>query len=181
MLGAFGGFMHKPFREHDFALGRRNCQKFLRDQFIIPFDHDAKEEPLLENPLFGPLVKCYLDGTLSDELSEFIFFKQNDEQGKERTYLRILPIVGDATLEAKKIPWHRIAVNETRLNDVAGALRKRLKATLDQQLNAKMGGLVGTVVKWGIQAASWALSFKLKSMIFEKMKQSAETYGLLKK
>lgn len=35
-LGAFGGFFERKFRAHDYALGRRNCQKFLKDYFILP-------------------------------------------------------------------------------------------------------------------------------------------------
>ncbi|HLG40087.1 MAG TPA: hypothetical protein VI461_10475, partial [Chitinophagaceae bacterium] len=35
-LGGFGGFFDKSFRVHDFELGRRNCQKFLRNHFGIP-------------------------------------------------------------------------------------------------------------------------------------------------
>lgn len=35
-LGAFGGFFERGFRAHDYALGRRNCQKFLLDHFILP-------------------------------------------------------------------------------------------------------------------------------------------------
>ncbi|WP_332122516.1 patatin-like phospholipase family protein [Azorhizobium caulinodans] len=31
LLGGFGGFLSQSFRDHDFQLGRRNCQKFLRD------------------------------------------------------------------------------------------------------------------------------------------------------
>jgi hypothetical protein len=38
-LGAFGGFFERGFRAHDYALGRRNCQKFLRDHFILPVDN----------------------------------------------------------------------------------------------------------------------------------------------
>ena len=38
-LGAFGGFFERGFRAHDYALGRRNCQKFLRDAFILPTDN----------------------------------------------------------------------------------------------------------------------------------------------
>lgn len=37
-LGGFGGFLHKDFREHDFYLGRFNCEIFLRDYFTIPED-----------------------------------------------------------------------------------------------------------------------------------------------
>ncbi len=35
-LGAFGGFFERGYRAHDYALGRRNCQQFLRVQFILP-------------------------------------------------------------------------------------------------------------------------------------------------
>jgi hypothetical protein len=33
LLGGFGGFVARSFRDHDFQLGRRNCQKFLRSSF----------------------------------------------------------------------------------------------------------------------------------------------------
>ena len=44
LLYAFGGFLDEQFREHDFQLGRRNCQWFLRTHFTL---HPS-------NPLFGP-------------------------------------------------------------------------------------------------------------------------------
>lgn len=31
LLGGFGGFLDQSFREHDYQLGQRNCQKFLMD------------------------------------------------------------------------------------------------------------------------------------------------------
>jgi len=34
-LGGFGGFFHKEFRKHDFYLGRRNAQYFLRKNFAV--------------------------------------------------------------------------------------------------------------------------------------------------
>lgn len=42
-LSAFGGFLSPAFREHDFYLGRRNCQRFLQAWFTLPAN----------NPLFG--------------------------------------------------------------------------------------------------------------------------------
>ena len=42
-LYAFGGFIDECFREHDFQLGRRNCQWFLRKHFTL---HPS-------NPVFG--------------------------------------------------------------------------------------------------------------------------------
>ena len=36
LLGGFGGFLDEEFRAHDFQLGRRNCQQFLRASFLVP-------------------------------------------------------------------------------------------------------------------------------------------------
>ena len=36
LLGGFGGFLDEKFRAHDFQLGRRNCQAFLRSFFGLP-------------------------------------------------------------------------------------------------------------------------------------------------
>lgn len=38
-LGAFGGFIARAFRDHDFQLGRRNCQRFLQLHFALPLDN----------------------------------------------------------------------------------------------------------------------------------------------
>ena len=35
-LGGFGGFMSIKFRQHDFFLGRRNCQRFLSEHLTLP-------------------------------------------------------------------------------------------------------------------------------------------------
>jgi hypothetical protein len=39
LLSAFGGFLERGFRAHDYQLGRRNCQKFLRDHFRLSSDN----------------------------------------------------------------------------------------------------------------------------------------------
>lgn len=35
LLGGFGGFVAERLREHDYRLGRRNCQQFLREHFAV--------------------------------------------------------------------------------------------------------------------------------------------------
>ena len=47
-LRSFGGFLSERFRYHDFQLGRRNCQKFLRDWFALPLEA-AKQNPVFED------------------------------------------------------------------------------------------------------------------------------------
>jgi patatin-like phospholipase len=39
LLGGFGGFLDEKFRAHDFQLGRRNCQEFLRSIFGLSADN----------------------------------------------------------------------------------------------------------------------------------------------
>ena len=69
-LDGFGGFFSRDFREHDFQLGRYNCQKFLRKHFTIPLNklesakvfsdwksdgHDPRHERFfVPNDLGGP-------------------------------------------------------------------------------------------------------------------------------
>lgn len=58
-LGAFGGFLSRHYRVHDFLLGRRNCQRFLSHYFVLPQDNelfngwkaqDIREPYLVEGP-----------------------------------------------------------------------------------------------------------------------------------
>lgn len=39
-FGAFGGFLHRNYRQHDFMLGRYNCQKFLQEYFVLDKAND---------------------------------------------------------------------------------------------------------------------------------------------
>jgi hypothetical protein len=58
LLGGFGGFLEEKFRAHDFQLGRRNCQQFLRASFVVAADNIAIGQPgkagtMPVIPLFG--------------------------------------------------------------------------------------------------------------------------------
>jgi hypothetical protein len=39
-LGGFVGFFSRAYRDHDFRLGRKNCQSFLRNWFALPATND---------------------------------------------------------------------------------------------------------------------------------------------
>lgn len=59
-LGGFLGFFDQTLRHHDFLLGRANCQRFLRDWFVLPegadgnpiFEAAATSPEARENPAF---------------------------------------------------------------------------------------------------------------------------------
>ncbi|MCI4649728.1 patatin-like phospholipase family protein, partial [Phaeodactylibacter sp.] len=48
-LDGFGGFFSRGFREHDFELGRRNCQSFLRNYFCIPTSKAAEQDSVFRD------------------------------------------------------------------------------------------------------------------------------------
>ncbi|RMB12297.1 patatin-like phospholipase family protein [Eilatimonas milleporae] len=69
-LGAFLGFFSEAYRHHDFMLGRRNCQRFLRAHFGLPMDNNAihhKEQRLLnpDKPNHSPIIPLY--GSAADD------------------------------------------------------------------------------------------------------------------
>ncbi|GAA4451395.1 patatin-like phospholipase family protein [Nibrella saemangeumensis] len=78
-LGGFGGFLTRKFREHDFQLGRHNCQSFLRKHFLIPLDAD--------NPIFAHGYQ-HLQHTGPGTYS-----KQASGDSSPRTFVPIIPDV----------------------------------------------------------------------------------------
>jgi hypothetical protein len=81
-LYAFGGFIDEQFREHDFQLGRRNCQWFLRKHFML---HPS-------NPVFGAEADA------------------NAPEGAERPIIPLVG-TADMPLEALP-PWPQLERNQ---------------------------------------------------------------------
>ena len=89
-----GGFLDEAFRAHDYQLGRRNCQKFLRDIFSVGEGH--------------PFVEAWPPGVAK----EFCYL---DEQ-TWKVYFPVIPLVGTAALEVPAPEWPRIG--EERLAEI---------------------------------------------------------------
>tara|TARA_R110002074_G_scaffold320777_1_gene491196 strand:- start:3067 stop:4905 length:1839 start_codon:yes stop_codon:yes gene_type:complete len=77
VVGGFGGFLSETFRHHDFQLGRRNCQQFLRRHFVLP----------IGNPLFSD------SRNRADFRGKFIFERDGEE------FAPIIPLVGSVATE----------------------------------------------------------------------------------
>ncbi len=78
-LDGFGGFFSRKFRAHDYYLGRRNCQMFLRNFFVVPAD--------TVNPIFKPVFDM-LQKTM--QAADFERLYVVDKNVKDRHY-RIIP------------------------------------------------------------------------------------------
>jgi hypothetical protein len=112
-LGAFGGFLWKKFREHDFQLGRRNCQRFLQKRFVLPaYDQDSGEG----NFLFRDW---------SEELrTEHRVIRQ------DREFLPIIPVVKSLREPEERDDWPKMP--EARLESLVPQIQKRVGVVLSR-------------------------------------------------
>jgi hypothetical protein len=125
-LQGFGGFLSRAFREHDYQLGRRNCQWFLLKYFTLPCDEQAGQV----NPLFQ-------GGTWSDAAKEkFGVIRSKDGivyAGKVKKapddlfLLPIIPVMDSVAGEIPLAPWPRYSVD----GDLAN-LRNQVGIRLDE-------------------------------------------------
>lgn len=140
-LGAFGGFMKKKYLEHDFYLGRKNCQSFLQHYFVVQLEGSAGNYIVPNNVLKGGYssqeiiekFKCTRDGNVYVPIipdMNFVphigtFSKLSDEDQKR---LKV-----EQTLDYGELP--KIGEEELRIRKKQ--IIKRIKALLDVLGNAK--------------------------------------------
>lgn len=107
-LSAFCGFLSKDYRRHDYLLGRKNCQEYLKTHFVLD----------RENGVFKEQEVSALAG-------EDAAWKMHPD-GK----LPIIPLYGRATEVQETEDWPFRKVN---LVDVRERLSARLKKVTDAQ------------------------------------------------
>jgi hypothetical protein len=121
-LGGFSGFFDFNFREHDYFLGRYNCQKFLRNVYTI------------QNPLENDIFK---DGYKHPAAQERYFFK--DEKGI--VHAPVIPETDYDRRENKvpekyKLDWPQF--NEEIRRELKPLFRKRYRAVFDKSIGGNM-------------------------------------------
>jgi hypothetical protein len=137
-LGAFGGFFSEKFRQHDFQLGRKNCQSFLMKHFIIG----------IKNPLVSGNLQWYRDNgcVVTDE--------NNDE------FVQIIPmadLLGDViTKPVEAIPYDSIKMSSTEVATLMQQIGKRkIKIpVLDWVANKTLKLLRGAIANYIVSVSS---------------------------
>ena len=126
-LGAFGGFLYKEFREHDYQLGRRNAQQFLRKHFGMPYSELEGEN---NNPIHNGWTK-----------NAITKYKEIED---EITYLPIIPDVQKKSDPLDKDDPSEVKLPELpkyplyKLRELEKPLNKRVKAFIKAS-EEKMG------------------------------------------
>lgn len=140
-MGGFGGFLHRSFRVHDYFLGRRNCQKFLKDVFTVPAD--------AMNPIFEEGYQ---------ELSDPKPYLSKDSK------LQIIPLF--VTAEEQEPVWPVISFNEIeRYNDLLKIrLEKVMFSTLELGWLDQVLGLIGSRILIRRKLASSVMNWIKKSL-----------------
>lgn len=111
-LGAFGGFFERGYRAHDFALGRRNCQQFLRKQFILPEGN--------------PIIAAGLDAAGKVRAAFGMDPPNNIVEAQSQRWIPLIPLCGTAAQEAPQPA--RAHMSDDDLDEVVDLILKRFKA-----------------------------------------------------
>lgn len=144
-LGAFAGFFCEDYRRHDFLLGRRNAQKFLRDIFVLP-----EQNPLFADDRWSEANKAVLKSVGKGGSVEF----------------PVIPLCGHLLSVAEPTPaWPRGAHKANR-DTIATAVSKRIEAVIKvvapafvQQLSGPSSrGKPGFFSRIGSRIGGWAMS-----------------------
>jgi len=119
-LNGFGGFISKKIRMHDFQLGRRNCQQFLRRYFALPVEQ-AKN-----NSIFGDYTE--------DDFERFSYQKNGTR------FLPIIPLVGETKEEAFPMHWKTLEMTDRELDELRQKVTNRTKIVIDRLINQYIDG-----------------------------------------
>ena len=133
LLGGFGGFVARAFRDHDYQLGRRNCQQFLRESFVVSEDND--------------IVKSW-PATVLREDHQVTRTKGDDEKHRPLCY-RLIPLIGDLATPIGIPKWPQISHSEfERLQKrIAGRFDRVAPLLVQQNVKGFLGFLLGLVLK----------------------------------
>jgi len=142
-IGGFGGFIDIAFRKHDFFLGRKNAQNFLRGLFFAECNPEDEE-----NLFYGV-----------SEASIKAFSREVD--GK--LYMPIIPDVNkldpnDDPNPTKYVVQDFPIFNEEGFRNHKKSIKKRVSAILKAELNGKINS-------WYLKIVVWLFRNKLASSI----------------
>ncbi len=152
-LGGFGGFVSKDFRIHDFFLGRRNCEQFLRKYFTVPRDTD--------NPIFKNGYANVPDSQ-KDKLAH----------GKQLPIIPLFTKAGEAKMPVFQNQSNWPSISRRRANNFKSGVRSRTHAILMSTdfLNRPARWLVSRMYGSG----------KIADMVMDTMIKSLDCHKLLR-
>jgi hypothetical protein len=133
-LGAFGGFLSRAFREHDFQLGRLNCQRFLQNSFML----------YAENPLFN----CWSQDSSAPVNRKYRALDVDpEERSRQRWFRNIIPTLeGTAKVPIDRPRWPELPAVE--LEELRRQIGQRADALVSRGRSLYAPGLLADWATW---------------------------------
>jgi hypothetical protein len=125
LLGGFGGFVARSFRDHDFQLGRRNCQQFLRTTFGLP-----ETNPVVRSWAASVDRRQAAMPRADHELAQF----------------GLVPLLGSAAAEVELPPWPRIS--QADFDKLQDRIAKRFDRVVPVLISENIGGVFGFLLRF---------------------------------
>lgn len=155
LLGAFGGFFERGFRAHDYQLGRRNCQKFLKDHFRLSID----------NPIIDAGLKGFDAARRKAVVDSF--------DPRQRNSIPLIPLCGTAVAEVPAPD--QATITSARVGRVLNWIVDRMHSVAKPFLEAALGtgfedyaarAAVDTLIStWGKAKLNEVLQKELRDVI----------------
>jgi hypothetical protein len=160
-LYAFGGFLYKGFREHDYQLGRRNCQRFLREHFVLP----------IENPIIAQGLGSNKQ-VLIDQFSAKDPSAPSPSGINTRAWMPVIPLCGTAIPEVPLPSRQKLTADA--LDKLVKAGISRLNAVAAQIVKGQgfFAWLMGAEIRAG-------LTFKGQSWLKDKITNELQLHDSL--
>ncbi len=158
-LAGFVGFVNEQLRMHDFQLGRRNCQKFLRDHFVVH----------VENPIVAPWIGQAR--AAGQDLSDFHPRRTAADGTAEidGDFVQLIPLFGEARRPITLRPWPSLDNNEVApvlamidrracaiMPELVHSLLKRIGIDDHRLANRVVGMIAGRVIRDRLMATAGA-------------------------
>jgi hypothetical protein len=123
LLNGFGGFVARAFRDFDFQLGRRNCQRFLQTSLAVDGDN-----PIVSS--WGAKV----------EREKFRAPGDPGNPAGPASYV-LIPLYGSAAAEVLLPDWPQIT--QTEFDTLQQRIGERFDAVAPALIQQNVGGLLG--------------------------------------
>ncbi len=158
-LGAFAGFLDRSFRDHDYQLGRRNCQRFLKAHFILPET----------NPLFAGAIPQDRNDAASLAVRPLADIAALAPGAR---WFPVIPLVGECAAIPAPV---RPRINRGKIHGVASLATGRLRKIFEREIH-----IHGDILWKGALDAAWlALHGRVAHTIEAKLIKSLAADHLL--
>jgi hypothetical protein len=157
-LGGFSGFLSEQYRRHDYLLGRRNCQHFLRRYFVVPLDNEH--------------VTAAINPALLAEGQPWIV-KGDDG----RLELQLIPLLGRLATPEPQPAW---PIDQFAPDSIAAGIKRRVNAVAYALARSKIKSTFYQIVfylLWG--ACGWMVRRELARKVVAAVTRELKKHKLL--